>query len=108
MAAIQMLRLQLGVYDRDELLLLLLDNAKEMLLDYLGRDSLPERLISVQVQLAIIAYNRQGVEGNSSVHEGGISFSVINGLPAEFKERLKHYPRKVGVMRKAESNKNDL
>lgn len=99
MEPIQKLRLYLGVYDKDELLLLLLDNAEEQILDYIGRDTLPERLAGIQVQLAVIAYNRQGAEGLSSLKEGSVSQNCIDGLPKELKERLKQYKRKVNVMR---------
>lgn len=99
MEPIQKLRLCLGVYDKDELLLLLLENAEELILDFIGRGSIPERLVGVQVQLSVIAYNRQGAEGNSSVREGNVSYNCIDGLPNELKERLKQYKRKVGVIR---------
>ncbi len=76
----------------------LLDTAEDMILDEIGREKLPDRLVSAQVQLAVIIYNRQGAEGESSRSEGGISRSFIDGLPAEIKSRLKNYPRKVGVI----------
>lgn len=98
MEPIQKLRLYLGIYNRDELLLLLLDNSKELILDIIGRESLPDRLVSVQVLLAVIAYNRMGAEGSTSVREGNVSQNCVDGLPLELKERLKQYKRKVGVL----------
>lgn len=88
-----------GITDnsQDGLITLLLEDAGEAVCDYIGRDSVPERLRSVQVQLAVMAYNKRGAEGESSRSEGGISQS-FDGLPPEMRERLKNYPRKAGVL----------
>lgn len=82
----------------------LLETAKDIILDQIGRDQLPERLVSAQVQLAVIIYNRDGAEGESSRSEGSVSRSFIDGLPDEIKSRLKNYPRKVGVIHAADEN----
>ena len=104
MEALEMLKIRLGVSDntRDGLLSLLLSEAQDTILDIIGREELPARLISVQVELAVIAYNKQGAEGESARSEGGISRSFIDGLPDDLKQRLKNYPRKVGVIRAAD------
>lgn len=81
---------------------LLLADAADAVCDYIGRDSVPERLVSVQVQLAVMAYNKRGAEGESSRSEGGISQS-FDGLPPEMLKRLKNYPRKVGVLYAADT-----
>lgn len=65
--------------------------------DLTGRETVPPRLVDVQVELAIIAYNRRGTEGESSRSEGGISRS-FDDLPPLMLQRLKNYPRKVGVV----------
>ena len=106
MEALEMLKIRLGVSDntRDGLLSLLLSEAQDAILDIIGREELPARLISVQVELAVIAYNKQGAEGESARSEGGISRSFIDGLPDELKQRLKNYPRKVGVIRAADES----
>lgn len=65
--------------------------------DLTGRDAVPERLTDVQVELAIIAYNRRGTEGESSRSEGGISIT-FEDLPPLMRKRLTNYPRKVGVV----------
>ncbi len=100
MTALERLKLRLDITDdkQDTLLELLLDDAQEVVLDIIGRDKLPVGLISAQVELATAAYNKQGAEGESSRSEGGISRSFIDGLPAEIKQRLLNYPRKVGVI----------
>lgn len=100
MTALEKLKIRLGITDdsQTEKLTLLLSEAEDMILDLIGRDTLPPRLVSVQIELAVIAYNEQGAEGESSRSEGGISRAFLDGLPAELKERLKNYPRKVGVI----------
>lgn len=79
----------------------LLSDAIDTVLDIIGRDAVPERLRSVVVELAVIAYNREGTEGEASRSEGGLSAAYIDGLPAVLKRRLLNYPRKVRVMRDA-------
>ncbi|MBP3922083.1 MAG: phage head-tail connector protein [Ruminiclostridium sp.] len=100
MTALERLKCDLEKTDgtEDSKLELYLENAKDTILDYIGRDVLPDRLISAQVELAKIAYNKQGAEGEKARSEGGISRSFIEDLPADIKSRLKNYPRKVGVI----------
>ena len=76
----------------------ILGTARDILLDEIGRDELPERLASAQAALAVIIFNREGAEGESSRSEGGISRSFIDDLPADIRRRLKNYPRKVGAI----------
>lgn len=104
MTALEKLKIRLGITDESqtEKLTLLLNEAEDMILDLIGRDALPNRLVSVQTELAVIAYNEQGGEGESSRSEGGISRAFLDGLPAELKDRLKNYPRKVGVIHSAD------
>lgn len=104
MTEIERFKALAGISDssQDELIEVLLSNAADAVCDYIGRDSVPERLISVQVQLAVIAYNKRGAEGESSRSEGGISQS-FDGLPPEMLHRLKNYPRKVGVIYAADT-----
>ncbi len=89
-------------YEKAELLLQI---AKDCILDEIGRDELPKRLVSAQVQLAAVIFNREGAEGERSRSEGGISRSFIDGLPAEIKSRLKNYPRKVGVIHETDEKR---
>ena len=89
--------------ETDERLEVLLEAAENTILDYIGRDILPERLYDVKAQLALIMYNRLGTEGESRRTEGDITSQYIDGLPAEIKGRLKNYPRKVGVINAADT-----
>ena len=77
----------------------LLETATDPILDYKGRDELPQRLESVVVQYAVILYNQMGAEGETSRSQGGVSQSFINDLPPAMLRRLQNYPRKVRVIR---------
>lgn len=101
MTALETLKIRLGISDekQDGLLAVLLDSAEDTILDVIGRNELPARLVSVQTELAVIAYNRQGAEGETARSEGGISRSFISDLPLDLQKRLQNYPRKVGVIR---------
>lgn len=104
MTPLERFKLLAGITDdsQDRLITALLSDAEDSVRDYIGRDVVPERLVSVQVQLAVIAYNKRGAEGESSRSEGGISQS-FDGLPPELLARLKNYPRKAGVLYTADT-----
>lgn len=104
MTPLERFKLLVGITDdsQDGLITALLSDAEDSVRDYIGRDEVPARLISVQVQLAVIAYNKRGAEGESSRSEGGISQS-FDGLPPELLARLKNYPRKAGVLYTADA-----
>ena len=100
MLLLDRLRRRLGIegYNDSTLLSDLLDDAQNMVLDIIGRDSLPKRLEGVVLELSVIKYNRMGAEGESSRGEGGISQSYLNDLPTDLQRQLNNYPRKVRVM----------
>nr|DAN30130.1 MAG TPA: Head Tail Connector Protein [Caudoviricetes sp.] len=104
MTPLERFKLLAGITDdsQDGLITALLSDAEDSVRDYIGREEVPARLISVQVQLAVIAYNKRGAEGESSRSEGGISQS-FDGLPPELLARLKNYPRKAGVLYTADT-----
>ena len=104
MTPLERFKLLAGITDdsQDGLITALLSDAEDSVRDYIGRDVVPERLVSVQVQLAVIAYNKRGAEGESSRSEGGISQS-FDGLPPELMARLKNYPRQAGVLYTADT-----
>lgn len=58
----------------------LLEDAEGMLLAYTGRMMLPGALQTAVVQLALVLYNRKGIEGQSAHSEGGVSRSM-EGIP---------------------------
>lgn len=98
-----MLLLPEGVSVSDEKADALLFRAENTILDITGRKSVPEQLIDVQAELALIYYNRLGTEGESKREEGEIASSYIDGLPADIMLRLRKYPGKVGVLSAADS-----
>lgn len=104
MTPLERFKLLAGITDdsQDGLITALLSDAEDSVRDYIGREEVPARLISVQIQLAVIAYNKRGAEGESSRTEGGISQS-FDGLPPELLARLKNYHRKAGVLYTADS-----
>ncbi len=75
--------------------------AENTILDITGRSTVPEQLIDVQAELALIYFNRWGTEGEKKRSEGEITSEFIDGLPADMALRLKNYPRKVGVIHAA-------
>ncbi len=78
---------------------LLLSKALQAILNYCGIDVLPDALQSVQEDIAVIYYNRLGIEGEQQHSEGGVSRSVFSDdLPKSIMDQLKRH-RKVRVMR---------
>lgn len=61
-----------------ELLSLLLEDAEEFVLSYTNRTELPPVLKKTVRDLAVIALNRMGTEGESGRSEGGESYSFEN------------------------------
>lgn len=59
-----------------------LNEAEGMLLAYTGRMVLPGALETALIQLAVVLYNRQGIEGQTAHSEGGVSRNM-EGLPDE-------------------------
>ncbi|MGN0589450.1 MAG: phage head-tail connector protein [Ruminiclostridium sp.] len=89
----------------DGLLDSLLLRAENAILDRIGREILPERLYELKASLALIYYNRLGTEGEIKRKTGDIDMSFDSGIPLEIEERLKNYPRRVGVMNAVNSQK---
>ncbi|MEG0451278.1 MAG: phage head-tail connector protein [Lysinibacillus sp.] len=83
------LKIPLGIKDdlQDDLLQLFLDDARDDILTWTNRKDIPIALESVQRQIATIRYNMQGVEGQSSHSEGGISRS-FESLPQSIQNTI--------------------
>lgn len=90
----------------DELLGSLLLKAENAILDRIGKDILPERLWELKASLALIYYNRLGTEGETKRKTGDVDISFDSGIPSEIEERLKNYPRRVGVMNAVNQEKS--
>ena len=61
-----------------DLLSLLLEDSKEFVLSYTNRMRLIPELAKTVRDLAVVAYNRRGTEGESGRSEGGESYSFDN------------------------------
>ncbi|MDD2649312.1 MAG: phage head-tail connector protein [Eubacteriales bacterium] len=79
-----------GADGKDELLSELLTDAGDAIKAYTCRDYVPDCLVSAQVRLAAILFNRQGMEGESSHSEGGVSVAS-DALPEEIKAQIRPY-----------------
>ncbi|NWL87557.1 hypothetical protein DMN77_08060 [Paenibacillus sp. 79R4] len=88
---LQKLKIQLGIKQsddsQDDELKLLLDDVETDLLTWTNRTELPVTLDSTQRQISVIRYNKQGVEGESSHSEGGISRS-FDDLPKGLQDSI--------------------
>lgn len=80
-------RLGISSSEKDPLLNDLLEDAQGFTMAYTGRATVPQEAEGITVELACIAYNRLGMEGQSSHSEGGVSVAV-DGLPAMLKAQL--------------------
>ena len=82
----------------DGLLAVLLAQAQAEAQAITGRTSLPDGLRSAVIDLAVLRYNRRGLEGEAQRSEGGVS-AQIDALPVPLRKVLKRYTLAgVGVM----------
>lgn len=65
----------------------LMDDAEGMILAYTGRQTLPKALETAQVQLAVVLYNRQGIEGQTGHSEGGVS-RTMEAFPEDIRKQI--------------------
>lgn len=72
----------------DGLLRALLADAEDAILAYLGLDALPAALQGAQAQLAIVYYNRLGIEGETSHAEGGVRRGM-EALPKDIEAQIR-------------------
>lgn len=91
---IEKLKLLTGESDEDLLSLLLADTT-EYVLGYTNRTEIPAALNKPVRDLAVIAYNRMGTEGETGRSEGGESYS-FDAAPKQIYDVLDRY-RLVGV-----------
>lgn len=86
---IEKLEVLTGSTDED-LLTTLLDDAEEMVLAYTNRTKMISVLEKPVRDLALIAFNRRGTEGENSRSEGGESYS-FNDAPHQIYDTLNRY-----------------
>lgn len=89
MTDVEMLKKITGEGD-EELLSLLLSMAEEKVLSLANRKKMIYPLKPAVREWAVIAYNRQGMEGETSRSEGGIS-SAFAEIPKDIEETIKRY-----------------
>ena len=89
MTDIEKLKKLTGEQD-EELLELLLEEAKEFVLSYTNRTKIVKGLEKTVRDLAVIALNRMGTEGESGRSEGGESYN-FNDAPKHIYDVLNRY-----------------
>lgn len=87
------LGISLGDVSKDDLLNLYLDDAKDTILSLTHLSDLPDSLLSTQIELAIILYNKEGIEGQTSHSEGGVSRSFEEGIPESIMKKIRAHRR---------------
>lgn len=92
MAQLDKLKLMLGVSDsaQDGLLEMILDDVETDLLIWTNRAELPAQLEPTQRLVAVMRYNKQGAEGESSRTEGGIS-RTFEDLPTSLQQAIRPF-----------------
>lgn len=96
MTEIEKLKLITGESDdKINMLSLLLSDAEEFVMSYTKRTVLPDGLKKPVRDLAVIAYNRLGTEGETGRSEGGESYS-FDAAPKQIYDVLDRY-RLAGV-----------
>ena len=86
--------------ERDEVLLqILLDDAEQFVLSYTGRTRIVTGLEKAVRDLAVIALNRMGTEGESGRSEGGESYSFDAAPPQIYDVLNRYWLAKVGGKR---------
>lgn len=93
------LKIMLGIAaddtSQDAELQLLLDDVEMDLLTWTNRTAIPLGLESIQRQIAVMRYNKQGAEGETARSEGGISRS-FEDLPGSIQSGISQF-RKLKV-----------
>ena len=86
------LRLRLDQEASDELLLSLLQDAAALICALTWRDQVPPGLCSAQIRLALIFYNRMGMEGEKEHSEGDVKRSA-DDLPDALRREIFSFRR---------------
>ena len=87
---LERLKLRLGGAGNDLLLDELLSSAAEMICAYTGRAHVPEALRGVQLEIAVILFNRMGMEGEIQHDEGSVH-RTAESLPENVRTQLNPY-----------------
>ena len=93
MTELEKLKIRLNITDdiHDDLLNLLIEDAKNEILDYTNRIEINDNMNGLVRELAIIYYNRQQDEGIASRSEGRVRVSYTTEKKKKKKNRLNAY-----------------
>lgn len=76
----------------DEALMIdLIEEAVALVLDYTGQKKLVGNLAIYVKRLAIVNYNRLGLEGETQRIEGGVTNYLETGIPKDIRQGLNQY-----------------
>lgn len=76
----------------DEALMIdLVEEAVALVLDYTGQKKLVGNLAIYVKRLAIVNYNRLGLEGETQRSEGGVTNYLETGIPKDIRQGLNQY-----------------
>lgn len=76
----------------DEALMIdLIEEAVALVLDYTGQKKLVGNLTIYVKRLAIVNYNRLGLEGETQRIEGGVTNYLETGIPKDIRQGLNQY-----------------
>ena len=76
----------------DEALMIdLIEEAVALVLDYTGQKKLVGNLTIYVKRLAIVNYNRLGLEGETQRVEGGVTNYLETGIPKDIRQGLNQY-----------------
>ena len=85
------LRLNIGVSDKDALLLNLIQDISQRLLIKINENEVPLQLEFILINAVIDLYNRLGSEGYKSENVEGVSITYINECLEPYTEYIKEY-----------------
>lgn len=80
----------------EQLLADLISEAADMICAYTLRESVPEKLNGAMLEIAVMLFNRMGMEGELSHSEGSVQRSV-EGLPEGIRRQLNPWRRAKAV-----------
>ena len=75
----------------DELIKELVEEANAQVLDYTGQKELVGNMSVYVKKLAVINYNRLGLEGETQRSEGGVTNYLETGIPKDIRQGLNRY-----------------
>ena len=92
MTPIENMRLRLGIKDgsQDAVLSLYLEDANEFILAYTRRRYVPAELSHAWIRIAVILYNRRGMEGSQKFNIGDTSY-IADVMPHDIIRHLNSF-----------------